>query len=53
MVINKAYTRLSTVIYSRESLPPRDLTLCAFGAKRGYIRWRLCPILTLIQNQQR
>lgn len=45
MVINKANSLLSTVIYSRESLPPRDLTLCAFGAESGYIRWRFCPIL--------
>lgn len=45
MVINKANSRLSTVIYSRENLPPRDLTLCAFGAESGYIRWRFCPIL--------
>lgn len=45
MVINKAHHPLSTVIYGRESLPPRDLTLCAFGAQSGYIRWRFCPIL--------
>lgn len=45
MVINKANSRLSTVIYGRESLALSDLTLCAFGAQSGYIRWRFCPIL--------
>ncbi|CAM3422411.1 hypothetical protein KLVA111870_00105 [Klebsiella variicola] len=45
MLINKANASLSTVIYGRESLPPRDLTLCAFGAESGYIRGWFCPIL--------
>lgn len=45
MEIFKANSILSTVIYGGFYLLPADLTLCAFGAKSGYLRRRLCPIL--------